>query len=110
MSEMVHDSGKLIPFEFTTENMTIYEMACEINDAGHAIDMNDSVEYECIVGKGVVTVQGVVYIIQDIVNGSPDDEYCNVTDNGDGTFNFDTVYYNGSSFLEEQLEEAFDKE
>ena len=108
MSEMVKESGKLVPFKFSTDNLTIYEMTQELISAGVDIDVDDSIEYDCVSGRGIAIIHGTIYVIKDFMESNPDDGYTNITNNGDGTYNFDTVYYNGSSFLEEQLEEAFD--
>jgi len=108
MSEMVRETGKLVPFEFSSDNLTIYEMVKELISAGVDVDEYDSVSYDCITGDGVVVIHGVVYIIKDFTRSNPGDGYSKVIPNDDGTFNFDTVYHNGSTFLEEELEEAFD--
>jgi len=108
MSEMVRKTGKLVQFEFSTDNLTIYEMIQELVSAGVDVDEGDSIEYDSITGAGVVVVNGVVYVVENLVTSNPDDGYTNVSPNEDGSFNFDTVFYTGSSFLEERLEEAFD--
>jgi len=107
MSEMVRKTGKITPFEFSTDNLNIYEMLQELKSAGVDIDESDSIEYDSITGEGVVVVDGVVYVVENLVSLNPDDGYACVIPNEDGSFDFDTVYYTGSSFLEEQLEEAF---
>jgi len=108
MSEMVRQTGTITPFEFSTDNLTIYEMIQELKSAGVDIDEGDSIEYDSITGDGVVVVNGVVYVVDNLATSSPDDGYASVVPNGDGSFDFDTVYYTGSSFLEEQLEQEFD--
>ena len=108
MSEMVRQQGTITPFEFSTDNLTIYEMIQELKSADVDIDENDSIEYDSITGDGVVVVKGVVYTLSNTSTSSPDDGYCRIIPNRDGSLYFDTVYYNGSTFLEEQLEQAFD--
>ena len=106
MSEMFRETGKLVPFKFSTENLTIYEMVQELISAGVDMYENDSIEYDCVFGRDVVTIHGTIYVIQDHIISNPNDGYIHTTNNGDGTYNFDTIYYNGTSFLEEQLEES----
>jgi hypothetical protein len=111
MGEMIRETGTLIPFKFSNDNLTINEMIQELKDNDVDIDESDSVEFESITGNGVVTIRGEIFVIQNMLRFYHDDGYANITDNCDGTFNFDTSYYSGygTTFLEEQLEYAFDE-
>lgn len=50
-------------------------------------------------------LNGKLYEIVKLEDSYPEDCYCNVTNNPDGTISFDTVFYDGGTCWEEMVED-----
>lgn len=57
----------------------------------------------------VFHINGVLYEIFEREEKDPYEYYCHMTDLGDGTYSFNTMFYNGGTCLSEMIEEALEK-
>lgn len=103
---IIQEKGVLVPFKFSSDNLTIKEMVIELKFKGFDIDEQLSLEYESIEGNDIVVVDGIVYVMEYREKINLNDGYTVLTDNGDGTYNYNTTYIDSYSFLEEQLYDA----
>ena len=66
---------------------------------------------ECdLVDNGYVVIDGnCIYKLELDENFDIDNSFIAVTQTGDGTYEFVTRFYNGSTYLQEMLQESFDQ-
>lgn len=103
MSESVIDSGKLTPIRLSKaaaeEECERLEVDLEHYDSPHEALSCETDEYADIEGLGFCRVE-------DFKTEDPTDSWCDLKDNGDGTFSFRASYYNGGAHWTELVEWA----
>lgn len=111
MSEMVHYKGK-IELVKKLENETL-EDTCKriLIDNGIKLEVNESYEsyqeqiFDSLYEKYVVVNNEVYKVVEK--KDFDDSDIFDIHDNGDGTYSYDVMYYNGGCCFEEAIEEAF---
>lgn len=109
MSDYESHSGKLrrVPMK---ENETLEQLKKRIwAERGHSEeDYFDEDDFLDEYYNVFIEVNGILWELFDHKKkDDPYDSYCNLHDNGDGTFSFDTRYYNGGTCMREMIEVGF---
>lgn len=91
MSEMEHNKGKLIPVDVDTEHFT-------------------EEDYETYTENGFAVINGGIYEVEWEVSRGELYDFAYVTENEDGSIDFNTYHYNGGAHWTEIVEDALNKE
>ena len=99
MSDNVIDSGKLVPVTLTEEEAIAECARLGIDYGETALEtlLWDTNEYVEIDGLGLCRVDG-------FKSADPDEDWCELKKNEDGSYDFRTQYYNGGAHWTELVE------
>ncbi len=116
MSEFEGHKGKLILYK---EYKDADELQSDLQNFWKSIPVEERAELykdweeieECdLVDNGYVVIDGnCIYQLELDENFDIDNSFIAVTQTGDGTYEFVTRFYNGSTYLQEMLQESFDQ-
>nr|DAS60194.1 MAG TPA: hypothetical protein [Caudoviricetes sp.] len=116
MSEFEGHKGKLILYK---EYKDADELQSDLQNFWKSIPVEERAELykdweeieECdLVDNGYVVIDGnCIYKLELDENFDIDNSFIAVTQTGDGTYEFVTRFYNGSTYLQEMLQESFDQ-
>ncbi len=110
MSEYERNKGKLTPI-----NVPIVDgnyLAAELNeyadtqiaDVSKYYDSSTQALMEAPTEYGHALIDGIIYKFEESEVMDQDPEYCHVTKNDDGSFDFESYHYNGGAHWTELLE------
>ena len=104
MSEMVHYTGKIVPVG-KLPNETLEEQCKRILAKYNYLDLKSYCDefYERYVIAG-----GEVYKVVEKNHKDMDEDIFNAHDNGDGTIDYEVMYYNGGCSFNEAIEYALE--
>jgi hypothetical protein len=101
MSSDVRVTGRLVPFK-VPEGVT--NLKDYLLGRGHDVDLFDATadNYEI---ETIVKLKGKLYEVQELFEGEPDPYYTEVELMKDGSYTFETQYYNGGTHWTELVED-----
>jgi len=113
MSDYESHKGKLIPTEYTKEEL-VYKMVEEAKEnSWEARYKNQDLDEDTIQElfwdiDDYVEIYGKIYFVEDTLY-DPDDDIYDMEENEDGTLSYNLRYYNGGCGFSEALDTAADR-
>lgn len=104
MSSYERIKGKLIPI---SENIDLEKFKKWLYNNDHILDTSKSFSiYDWDSDKEFIYHEGIVYKIEIIERINPYGPFCNLSKDNKNGIDFDTLFYNGGTYLTEMLEEG----